>query len=109
MTQKRMPQDLLVLRSPIFVDASAWLAATSQQDQNHAVAVSLLDACLDRRVQLVTTNWTAYEALSMLKSRAGPELVTDLWALLSDHESVVFIYVTREIEERALELFLGYR
>ena len=104
-----MPADLVLLRSPIFVDASAWLAATNQRDQKHEVARSLLDACLDRRIQLVTTTWTAYEALSMLKSRAGPDLIAELWALLADHESVAFMYVTKEIEERALELFLSYR
>jgi predicted nucleic acid-binding protein len=92
-------------RSPAFVDASAWLAATNQRDQNHAVARRLLDAC----VQLVTSTWTAYEALSMLKSRAGPDLVAELWSLLLDQESVAFIYVTKEIEERALDLFFRYR
>lgn len=97
------------IHSPIFVDASAWLAITNRRDQLHSVARSFLDLCLGRRVRLATTNWTAYEALSMLKSRAGWEQATHLRSLLDDSRAVDLVRVTEEIELRALDLFFAYR
>jgi predicted nucleic acid-binding protein len=94
--------------SPVFVDASAWLATANGRDRYHAVARAVLDACRAQRVQLVTTTWTAYEAISILKSREGSEAVARLWSLLTQSAFVNLVYVTREIEERALNLFLGF-
>jgi uncharacterized protein len=97
------------LRSPVFVDASAWVASTNSRDQNYEVARSLLVECFAARIRLVTTNWTAYEAISMAKSRGGWDLATDLWTILSNPKSVEFVEITKEIERRALDLFFGYR
>jgi uncharacterized protein len=97
------------LRSPIFVDASAWLASVNDRDQHYASARSLLAECFEERVQLVTTNWTAFEALSMVKSRAGRQVAADLWALLSDPHTVDLVRVTEAIEKRALDLFFAYQ
>ena len=96
------------LQSTIFVDASAWLASTNDRDQHYALARSLLTECFAERVQLVTTNWTAFEALSMLKSRAGSAIAADLWDLLTDPLSVDLVRVTEDIEARALGLFFAY-
>ncbi|MGH2562356.1 MAG: type II toxin-antitoxin system VapC family toxin [Thermomicrobiales bacterium] len=97
------------LLSPIFIDASAWLASVNGRDQHYATAHVLLAACFAQRVELVTTNWTAYEALSILKSRVGPKSAEDLWALISNNRSIALIDVTADIERRARELFFGYR
>jgi uncharacterized protein len=50
------------LDSPIFVDASAWIGASDRRDQHHERAQALLVECFARRIRLVTTTWTAYEA-----------------------------------------------
>jgi hypothetical protein len=97
------------LRSPLFVDASAWLAASNRRDRHHAEARAWLDACIAQRVELVTTTWTAYEALSILKSRDGWIAVARLWSLLTESNGVTLVYVTKEIEERAVDLFLRFR
>jgi predicted nucleic acid-binding protein len=97
------------LRPPIFVDASAWLASVNDRDQHHAQARSVLTDCFAQCVQLVTTNWTAFEALSMVKSRSGIEVAADLWDLLTDPLSVDLIRVTEDIENRALGLFFAYQ
>ena len=97
------------LRSPIFVDASAWLASTNSRDQYFEVARSVLIACFADSVRLVTTNWTAYEALSMAKSRGGWDLASDLWTMLTNPKAVVLVEVSRDVERRALDLFFGYR
>lgn len=97
------------LSSQVFVDASGWVAAWNRRDQYYDVARSLLDACLDREIELVTTNWTAYEALSLLQSRTGADRAAELWGILTDKEAVTLLDVTPEIERRALGLFCGYR
>lgn len=94
--------------SPVFVDASAWLARTNARDQHADAARRLLDRCFADDISLVTTNWTAYEALSMVKSRVGWEAASDLWALLSNPVVIEFAEVTPDFERRALELFFGY-
>ena len=68
-----------------------------------------LEECFARRVRLVSTNWAAYEALSLLKSRAGPDVVTDLWLLLSDPAAVDLVRIDQEIEAAALAIFFDYR
>lgn len=93
----------------VFVDASGWLAAMNRRDQHHGIAQALVGEFLRGGIEMVTTNWTAYEALSILKSRTTPDLVTELWELLLDADAVAFTYVTPEIERRALDLFFGYR
>jgi predicted nucleic acid-binding protein len=104
-----VPRRRSTLRPPIFIDASAWVAAANDRDQHYAVARSLMGECFEERVQLVTANWTAFEALSLLKSRAGGQLAADLWDLLTDPQAVDLVRVTEEIENRALELFFAYQ
>jgi predicted nucleic acid-binding protein len=93
----------------VFVDASAWLAASNQRDAHHAIAREMFDECIAARVRLVTTTWTAYEALSIVKSRVGFNAAIDLWDLLTDHAAVELLAVPVSVEERALQLFLAYR
>ena len=95
--------------SPVFVDASGWLAAFNRRDHLYSVARPLLEACLDRGIELVTTNWTAYEALSMLKSRGGPDVASLLWEVISIDVAVILAEVTPEVEASALDLFFAYR
>ncbi|MGH2355367.1 MAG: type II toxin-antitoxin system VapC family toxin [Chloroflexota bacterium] len=99
----------LALQSPVFVDASAWIAAANRRDGHHPEARAALEECFARRIQLVTTNWTGYEALSFVKSRAGFELAADLWALFTDPAAVHLVRLTDDIEEAALALFFRFR
>lgn len=70
---------------------------------------SVYRACLERSVALATTSRTAYEALSLVKTRAGIEAAANLWALLVDPQSASLIRETGENEARALDLFFHYR
>jgi len=96
------------LSSPIFVDASAWIGASDRRDQHHVRARTLLEECFARQIRLVTTTWTAYEALSVLKSRAGSDAASGLWSLLTDRSLVTLIRVTEDFEARAIALFFAY-
>ncbi len=95
--------------SRVFVDASGWVAAWNRRDQYHGNARSLLDECLERQAELITTNWTAYEALSILKSRTGSDLAADLWSTISDKQAVTLLEITPRIERQALDLFFEYQ
>jgi predicted nucleic acid-binding protein len=95
--------------SPVFVDASGWIAGANRRDTYHDAARPILDACFADGVHLITTNWTAYEAISIVKSRAGLEGAEKLWSLLQNPQAVEFVRVTEEIEAAALDLFFRYR
>jgi predicted nucleic acid-binding protein len=86
--------------SPIFVDGSAWIGASDRRDQHHERARTLLEECIAGRIRLVTTTWTGYEALSVLKSRGGADAASGLWSLLTDRSLVTLIRVTEDIEAR---------
>jgi uncharacterized protein len=103
-----VPRRLNGSHPPVFVDASAWLASINERDQHYEVASTLLSQLIDDHAKLVTTNWTAFEALSMLKSRLGPHAARRLWMVLQIPHTVDLIRIDPTIEARALELFFAY-
>ena len=58
---------------------------------------------------MVTTNWTAYEALTLLKARAGLTDTREWWDVLNDPDIVELVHVTPDLEQLGLELLFGYR
>jgi predicted nucleic acid-binding protein len=97
------------MNSPVLVDASAWIAIVDRGDYYHSIAQSTYDDLLTDEVLLVTTNWTGYEALSIVKSRIGYTQMISLWEQLNDPETVRLVYITEEIELAGLDIFLRYR
>jgi predicted nucleic acid-binding protein len=89
----------------VFVDASAWIAITHTRDSHHDEAMTIMRRLLNDDAGLVVTNWTAYEALSFLKSRAGYGAASVLRQTFEDNELVWWEPVTPEIEEKALDMF----
>jgi len=63
------PLNLVALSEPVFVDAPAWIAITNREDRNHRKADRIFQRLLNSPTLLITTNWTAYEALTLVKSR----------------------------------------
>lgn len=63
---------------------------------------------IESQTHLVTTNWTAYEALSMTKSRIGLRSARELWNILTNQRTVDLYHVEADVEARALELFFAY-
>jgi predicted nucleic acid-binding protein len=45
----------------------------------------------------------------MLKSRVGLQSAEALWSILSSSRLVRLVEVTKDLEQRALQLFFGYR
>jgi len=93
----------------VFVDASAWIALMHTRDVYHDEAIVIMRRLLDADDILVVTNWTAYEALSFLKGRAGYDAASALGQILEDKELVWWEPVTPEVEERALDMFWRFK
>jgi uncharacterized protein len=92
----------------VFVDASAWVAVTNRKDRNHREAVQIFRRFLGSSTRLVATTWTAYEALTIVKSRLGFSQAERLWARIRSRSVVDLVWIDEEIERDALELFWRY-
>ncbi len=95
------------MNQPVFVDASAWIAVTNKQDDDHRAAAEAYSRLLFDGARLIITNWTAYEALTLIKTRVGHEAAKKLWDTMNKKASV--IKVNDEIEAAGLKLFFGYK
>ncbi|MFQ5901465.1 MAG: type II toxin-antitoxin system VapC family toxin [Thermodesulfobacteriota bacterium] len=89
-----------------FVDASAWIALYHKRDKYHKQAWKVYENILDKGIRIVTTNWVAYEALSLLKSRASYNAAKSLWDILQNPEFSKFICIDMPLENQ--EVFFGF-
>jgi len=55
----------------VYVDSSAFLAVANSQDEQHEPAVRTWQGLVDRREQILTTNYVAVEAATLIHSRHG--------------------------------------
>ena len=97
------------MRESVFVDASAWIAITNRKDRNRREAVKIFQRLLKSSTGLVTTNWTAYEALTIVKSRLGFSQAERLWERIKSRTVVELVAVDQQIEREALKLFWRYQ
>ncbi|MGQ9533416.1 MAG: type II toxin-antitoxin system VapC family toxin [Desulfotomaculales bacterium] len=97
------------MKDSVFVDASAWVAIINRRDAYHQAAATVYRQLLRDKAPLFTTNWAAYEALSILKGRVGYEAAERLWSVLNDVRLVRLVRVGRALEDRGLEMFFRYR
>lgn len=93
---------------PVFLDASAWVAITNRKDRNHNASIQIYRRLLAASTLLVTTTWTAYEALTIVKSRLGFSQAERLWERIKSRAVVDLVWIDERIEKRALELFWRY-
>jgi uncharacterized protein len=97
------------MSEPVFVDASAWIAIVNRKDRNRREAVRIFQRLLRSSTGLVTSNWTAYEALTIVKSRLGFSQAERFWERMKSRAVVELVAVDEHIEREALELFWRYR
>jgi hypothetical protein len=97
------------MSQPVFVDASAWVAITNRKDANHKKSVQIFRRLLGSSTRLIATTWTAYEALTLIKSRLGFSQAERLWGHFQARTLVDLVWIDAKIEEEALELFWRYR
>lgn len=97
------------MSQPVFVDASAWVAIANRKDRNHKEAVQIFRRLLGSSTRLIATTWTAYEALTIVKSRLGFSQAERLWARIKSRSVVDLIRIDEQIESDALELFWRHK
>ena len=97
------------MKEPVFVDASAWVAITNRKNRNRREAVKIFQRLLRTSTALVTTNWTAYEALTIVKSRLGFSQAEQLWDRIKSRAVVELVAIDEQIERQALTLFWRYQ
>ena len=97
------------MEQPVFVDASAWVAITNAKDRYYDEAIRVYRRLLRSLTPLVTSTWTAYEALTIVKTRLGYSQAERLWQLVQRPSVVDLIRVDERVEAGALELFWEYR
>ena len=91
----------------VFLDASFWVALVFPADQNHERAGSLWEPILGIDRRTVTTDWTLYEALTVLNGRRARrhDLALQLLNLARRSTDIV---AASELEARTLEVFTNH-
>jgi uncharacterized protein len=97
------------MSAPVFVDASAWVAITNRTDRVHGEALRIYHRLLRSQTALITSTWTTYEALTIVKTKLGYSQAERLWQRMLRLLVVTLIKVDERIEAGALELFWSYQ
>ena len=88
----------------VFIDASFWVALIYKRDQNYGDAREHWERVNRSGRRIVTTNWTLYEALTILNGRhARHDLVLELLDLV--HRTNTFVADASAFEQDALTIF----
>ena len=93
----------------IFIDTSAFLALEDESDQHHKAALQFREQVLrKKRCEVITTSYILDETLTLTRFRIGVKASIDFSKKIRKSEVVKIVQVSREIEEKALDIFEGY-
>jgi len=93
----------------IFIDTSAFLSLEDESDQYHEGAIQFREQVLRmRRYEIVTTSYILDETLTLIRFRIGIKSSIDFSKKLRMSEVVKSVYISRGLEERALDIFEKY-
>ena len=91
----------------IFVDTSAILAFLDRDDENHSIAVRMLERILDKEIPLFTSNYVVLESCALLQRRLGMEAVRGLQEGLLPMIEVQ--WVAKDVHEMAMTALIAAR
>lgn len=95
--------------SRIFIDTSAFLALEDESDQYHEMALQFREQVLrKRRYELITTSYILDETLTLIRFRISIKASIDFSKKIRKSKVVKIARVSREIEEKALDIFERY-
>lgn len=89
----------------IFADTSAWYALVDKDDQDHRAAKAFVR---ELTLPLITTNFVVDETITLLRYRLGHKVAADVGRKLWEEEPAQLVFIDRDTERRAWNLFLKY-
>ncbi len=89
----------------VFVDTSGWYALIDRNDALHKKARTTLQALVEKRVPLTTTDYVVDEACTLAMARAGALAATRLLDMLHQTSLLRWEWIGAERFERAESLF----
>jgi len=92
------------MQEPVFADTSAWFAIKDADDANHILALDFIQ----QHPLLITTNFVIDETITLVRSHLGHRDAVDIGERLWRGEMATVVWVTREDEQAAWELFKRY-
>lgn len=93
----------------IFIDTSAFLALGDESDRYHDKAVRFRDQeLLPQNYELITTSYILDETLTLIRNRLGIPTSIDFSKKIRQSQIVRVLSVSKETEEKALDLFERY-
>ncbi|MBI4675459.1 MAG: PIN domain-containing protein [Chloroflexi bacterium] len=97
--------------SRIFVDTWAWYALADAQDRDHELAQLAVEDIIERKVELVTTNFVLDEATTLIRYKLGHPAALKFRATirqLSQNELLSIYRISEAQELAAGDLFERY-
>jgi predicted nucleic acid-binding protein len=90
-----------------FVDASAWVGLADPDDKFAAAARSIVDRLARQGATLLTSNWTVYEALTVMRKGSSDwqGKVETLRRMVWELRAAIVEVVTPELESQAIRRF----
>jgi predicted nucleic acid-binding protein len=90
------------MRSPardrrLFVDTSAYYAATDRRDRDHVAAAAVMRRLVEERHSLVTTNVVLFELHALLLNRLNRQVAWDVLSVLRASQTIVRVRERDEV------------
>ncbi len=93
----------------IFIDSGAFLALEDESDEHHEEAIRFRDLeLLPGNYEFITTSYILDETLTLIRRRLGIPASIDLSKKMRKSRIVKVLSVSKEVEEKAHDLFEKY-
>lgn len=90
----------------IFIDTDAFIAFVKKNDSNHKKVKQIFHALQDKTVTFYTSNYIFAESVTIISQRIGKDIALQFIETLRAKDAIFStIWVTKEIEEKAIEIF----
>ena len=95
----------------IFVDSSAWIALSNPRDRHYDEAITIFNRLLQRRIQIVTTDYVIDETVTRLRydlSHAAAVKYLNVIERTVQEDTLAVMGVDKRLFQETLRLFRQY-